>query len=270
MAAADVQAMIGAHHYQQIVAADASPFFVQMTIGHEGTSSGSLSGLGARVKEWGKRVVRALVHAFDPAGRVPARIYDGIINWHGGEDSRVAVGEVLHSRGQELSGVLHAEAVGYIYADQMDLREAIRKGERDCCSIEADVVVSEQAGRVIVEDVERATGVVLGHTSRQTPGFAGARVMALSEFCPPPDDPPAPAPKTPPPPAPPPRRGADKEQLIEQVKAAGLNAEDIFGKQEPPKPPEEKVPAPTEKKPEGEGAAVSLTDPKFNEFLPAE
>ncbi len=266
LAAADVQALIGPHQYQQIVATDESPFFVQMTIGHEGTSSGSLSGLGARVKEWGKRVVRALVHAFDPAGRVPARIYDGIINWHGSEDSRVAVGEVLHSRGQELSGVLSALAVGYIYADQTDLREAIRKGERDCCSIEADVVVSEQAGRMIVEDVERATGVVLGHTSKQTPGFAGARVMALSEFCPPPDDEPPPEKKPEPPPAAKPTR----EELIEQVKEAGLNAEDIFGKQEPPKPPEEKVPAPTEKKPEGEGTAVSLTDPKFNEFLPAD
>lgn len=182
--AATVGQMIGAGMMARITAVDANPYFFELMLAHEGQSRGSVVGLGARVKEWTRRVIRALAHAFNPSGRVPPRIYDGLINWHGAEDSRLPVGEIIWSRVAELNGLDHAQAIGWIYPDQGDVRTAINHGERDCCSIEADVVLVQEGTRLIVEDVERAVGVVLGHSSKQMPGFPGAIVRRIEEFGP--------------------------------------------------------------------------------------
>lgn len=274
MANSAVTALLGQSVYDRLTAGDDAPFFVEMTVAHEGTSTGEVQGFGAMVKEWGKRVIRALVSAFNPAGRVPARIFDGVEHWHGNEGGRVAVGEIAHSRAVERNGRTEAQVVGYVFPAFPDVREAVRAGERDCCSIEADVVLSADAARVVVEDVERASAVVLGHTSRQTPGFEGSTVRALSEFgpvdaggaTPPPTDPP---PTDPRPTDPPPT--LSKDQLIAATKAAGLTAADLgFTVATPPTPPVV-IPTPPAVVTQDGGTqvALNLSDPKFNSFLPA-
>lgn len=184
MATATVSQLIGTGMMARIQSVDPNPFFFELTLAHEGESRGEIVGIGARVKEWGKRMIRAVAHAFKPAGRTPAQIYDGFYDWHGNEDSRLPVGEVLHSRVQELNGIEQVQAIGYIFPEQADLRTAINNGDRDCCSIEADVVTHEEGGRFVVDAVERGTAVVLGHTSKQMPGFPGAVVRRLAEFGP--------------------------------------------------------------------------------------
>lgn len=181
---AAVAELIGAGQMARIAAVDAHPFFCELVLAHEGQSSGAVAGLGQRVKEWAARTIRAVARAFSPMGRVPAQIYDGLINWHGNEDSRVPVGEIVGARVIVLDGRDQAQAIGWIYPEQGALRTAILNGERDCCSIEADVVLIQEGPRLIVEDVERALAVVLGHTTRQMPGFPGAVVRALAEFGP--------------------------------------------------------------------------------------
>jgi hypothetical protein len=84
----------------------------------------------------------------------------------------------------ESTGTQTARAIGWIYPQYGSLREMIRQGMRDCCSIEADVAGEQEGGRIVITDVLRGVGVVLGHTSKQTPGFAGARLQLLTEFGP--------------------------------------------------------------------------------------
>lgn len=293
LASTDVASVIGQRQYDLATAGDPAPFFISMVIAHEGESRGEIRGLGARVKAWAKRAVRAVVHAFTPAGRVPAQVFDGLIDWHGNEHSRRAVGSVVHSRLTELAGIGEAaETIAYVYPEQAELRDAIRRGERDCCSLEADVVTVEENGRLSIDDVERGTAVVLGHTSRQMPGFPHAMVRQLCEFEPverAPAEPPT-APLNPaaisspvPPatvPANAPTTGATaqgreqtpltREQLITAARQAGLTPAELGSTAPPPAvtthtPPP--VPAPPEQ-PASTVDPLDLWDPRNNPFLP--
>lgn len=293
LAPESASAILGPHRYAELTLGDDAPLFVSMIVAHEGTSSGEVRGLGARVKEWGKRAVRACVRAFRPQGRFPAAVFDGLVNWHGNQHNRQPVGDVVHSRLTELEGVEACETIGYIFPEQTELRAAIRNGERDCCSLEADAVLTEENGRLVIDDVERGTGIVLGHSSRQMPGFQFARVQQLCEFEPPEggqqtggtSQPPTPAgqpqpatgaggvspaaPAGDPAPTPTPAQPVppSREQVLQMARAAGLTAADFGGS--PPPPVLAPIPAPPEK-PVAPAGPLDLTDPKHNPFLPAE
>lgn len=272
LAAVDVEGLIGAGQMARIRSVDQEPFFFQMTLAHEGTSTGSLSGV-AVVKEWLARVVRAVAHAFSPQGRIPAAIYDGIDHWHGNEADRVSVGEVVDARPVASSGLETANAIGWVYRQFGTVREFIRSGARDCCSIEADVEAEQVNGRIVVQDVLRGVAVVLGHTSKQTPGFAGARIRKLTEFGPENSSPPVPAgeltgmgasatpaageaaPTSP---------TFSKADLISAIKSAGIQPGDIWPAPVAPVALPAPIPTPAEK------PAAAPIDPLTagNPFLP--
>lgn len=270
-----VSALIGPLRYQQITALDASPMFVSLTVGHEGVSRGEVVGLGARVKEWARKQIARLAELLHPSGRVAPLIFDGSTDWHGNQSGRQPCGEVIASNTGENAGLLEARAVGYIYAGQVQVREMVRSGALDVCSVEADVFLDEQNGRQIVQDVIAATAVVLGNSRKQTPGFAGARVAMITEFMPegdpppaqPPAPPPAPAPPAPQPPAAAP--ALSKEQLLAAIQAAGITAADLAPPAPAPAPPATPPPpAPPEKPQPQQSSGLDLSDPANNEFLP--
>ncbi|MEW6212887.1 MAG: hypothetical protein AB1631_31475, partial [Acidobacteriota bacterium] len=167
MATDSVQALIGPLRYQQIASIDPAPMFVQMTVAHEGVSTGEVAGLGNRVKEWARGVIRRLAELLHPSGRVAPAIYDGSKVYHGNQSRRQPCGEIVHSREGEQSGLATAESIGYIYAGQQSVRDSIRRGELDTCSIEADVFLESQGRRAVVSEVVAATAVVLGDSRKQ-------------------------------------------------------------------------------------------------------
>jgi hypothetical protein len=281
LAADTVAALIGPLRYQQIAALDPQPMFVSLTVAHEGVSRGEVVGLGARVKEWARKVIARLAELLHPSGRVAPLLFDGSEDWHGNTSGRQPCGEVVASRTADNAGLLSAEAVGYIYAGQQRVREMIHAGTLDVCSVEADVILVDEGSRAIVEDVLAAPAIVLGDSRKQTPGFAGARVAMIAEFCPPDDPPPAqpptppaqpPAtpPATPPPATPPAAPQFTREQLVEAMKAHGITAADLAPPAPPPaQPPAPPPPAPPEKPPaQPQSSALDFTDPANNEFIP--
>ena len=279
MAAATVEQVIGQSQMNTIRTYDPNPYFFSMVIAHEGESRGEVVGFGAKLKEWGKRVIRQVANAFHPAGRVPAKIYDGLIHYHGNQDARLPVGDVVHSSVAELNGLESVQTIGYIYPNEAALRNAIANGERDCCSLEGDAIFVEDGGRLIVSEFEGGKAVVLGHTDKQLPGFPGAIVRPLAEFGPedaaggenPPASPVPPA--TPPPVALPPVE-LTKEQVVAGATSLGLVASDfgfasapapVLPAPEPvPLPPPIPAPPAQPTKPETQ---VDLRDRKFNPFL---
>jgi hypothetical protein len=286
LAAESVAALIGPLRFQQITALDPKPMFVSLTVAHEGVSRGEVVGLGARVKEWARKVIARLAELMHPSGRVAPLIYDGSVDWHGNQSSRQPVGEVVASRTGEASGLMSAEAIGYIYAGSMRVRELIALGQLDVCSVEADVILVEEGARSIVEDVLAAPAIVLGDSRKQQPGFAGARVAMITEFMPDgdpppaqlPAQPPAPPPANPPaqPPATPPAQPPaapqlGREQLLQAIRDAGITAADLAPPvTNPPQPPASPPPpAPPERPPaQPQSSALDFTDPANNEFLP--
>ena len=272
MALPTVRELIGLTQWQQITALDPEPTFVEMTIAHEGTSRGEIVGWGVRLKEWGKRVIRAVVNAFAPSGKVPVRIYDGIDHWHQNQAQRVPVGEVIHSFGYDANGLTEARVIGWVYP-----RFKVIATDRDCCSMEIDGLVVDVNGHSVVEEIYQAVAIVLGHTSKQTPGFAGARVQAITEFGPVEDGPSLPvggATGTEGQPTPPAGAAAapsaaplptfTNEQLIGAIRAAGIKPSDVW-----PEPPAVPLPAPIttppEPKPQEPIDPLSLAG---NPFLP--
>ncbi len=296
LASDSVRQLLGNVSYARAVGDDPSPFFVSMVIAHEGESRGEVKGIGARIKEWTRKAVRAVVRAFRPSGRVPAILFDGLIAWHGNESTRQAVGEVVYSRVTELAGIEAAETIGYVYADQVDLREAIRRGERDCCSMEADVLMIQEGQRLVIDDVERGSAIVLGHTSRQLPGFPLARLQRLCEFEPvetpgstndgsesrgthaDPSLPPAvPAAGTPAAAIATPAGGVSfpsqpltREQVIAEAKRLGLTVGDSLPQPSAPAASIPAAPAPPESPAAAQPQSWDLTHPDVNPFLPKE
>ena len=282
MALPTVQELIGLTQWQRIIELDPEPTFVEMTIAHEGTSRGEIVGWGARLKEWGKRVIRAVVQAFAPSGKVPVRIYDGLEHWHQNQAQRVPVGEVIHSFDYEAGGLTEARVIGWVYP-----RYKVIATERDCCSMEVDGLIVEVNGHSVVEEIYQAVAVVLGHTAKQTPGFAGARVQAITEFGPveaagsaePAGDTPgqegqstspagaeaAPASAPSPPAAAPPPAGPTftAAQLAAAIRAAGLKPTDIW-----PEQAAAPLPAPIITPPEQPQELIDPLSQAGNPFLP--
>ncbi len=266
MALPAVRDLIGLTQWQQITALDPEPTFVEMTIAHEGTSRGEIVGWGARLKEWGKRVIRSVVQAFAPSGKVPVRIYDGLEHWHENQAQRVPVGEVIHSFDYDESGVAEARVIGWIYRRFKGVA-----AQRDCCSMEIDGLVVEQNGKTVVEEIFQAVAVVLGHSSKQTPGFAGARVQTITEFGPEEAAAPAAAPSPTGPAGEPTGMGASAtpaageaaptsptfstQDLITAIKQAGIQPGDIWPAPVAPVALPVVVPTPAEK------PAAPLLDP---------
>ena len=284
LAADSVAALVGPLRYSQITALDPSPMFVSLTVAHEGVSRGEVVGLGARVKEWARKVIARLAELLHPSGRVAPLLFDGSQDWHGNQSGRQPCGEVVASRTGDAGGLLSAEAVGYIYAGQTRVREMIRAGQLDVCSVEADVVLAEEGARAVVEEVLAAPAIVLGDSRKQTPGFAMAKVAMITEFCPP-DDPPPPQPPaqppvpppTPPPASPPPVQPPappplSREQLIEAIKGAGITAADLAPsappQQPPATPPATPPPAPPERPQPSTSTTPDFSSPDYNEFIP--
>lgn len=269
MALPTVRELIGRSEWQRITEMDAEPTFVEMVIAHEGTSRGEIVGWGARLKHWGRKVIHAVVQAFAPAGKVPVRIYDGIDHWHANQRERVPIGEVVHSFKERVNEMDEARVIGWVYPRFKEIATA-----RDCCSMEIDGLIVEVGGQSVVEEIFNAVAIVLGHTSKQTPGFAGARVQAITEF--------GPVEAGPEPAAEPtgqtgalnPSAVAEaapasaptftKDQLVTAIREAGIKPEDVW-----PQPVAPPLPAPIPTPPEQPVKTIDPLSAAGNPFLPA-
>ena len=175
MAADQVVGHIGRDRYETIKAGDPHPFFFGSSVAQTGISTGSIEGKGAAVKHWPPAAVAKLAQRMNES---PAPVFLG----HGGSD-RPRYGTVV-------SGIAEngeALAVGYIEGStgsNKAVADRVRAGELDTNSIEADLVLQvNEDGSLVVEDVEAVTGLALGDSRFNKPGFAGARVLvAVQEF----------------------------------------------------------------------------------------
>lgn len=175
MAADQVVGHIGRDRYETIKAADPHPFFFGSLVAQAGISTGAIEGKGASEKLWPSEAVAKLARRMN---ETPAPVFLG----HGGPDRQ--------RYGMVVSGIAEngeALAVGYIEGSKernKAVADRIRAGELDTNSIEADLVLRvNEDGSLMVEDVEAVTGLALGDSRFNKPGFAGARVLAaVQEF----------------------------------------------------------------------------------------
>lgn len=167
MAEADVRALIPEDTLLRIKKTDPTPLFRAYIVGHEGESEGNLVGIGKMIKSWTLSAIHKLAQTIQYGTKIFHLHADD--NRHEG---RTQIGEVVAKATQYISGKLSALAVVYMFPQFRNL-------PLDVASIEADISIDfESNDSVKAVDVKTLTGIVLGNSANQTPGFANATLQA--------------------------------------------------------------------------------------------
>jgi len=158
--------MVGADKIAQIKLADKSPMLKAFVVGHEGEAQGTLIGVGNVVKKWFGDAIEKLSN----------KINIGLKLFHGhaatnDTEGRVSVGEVVGKNLLNIKDRLSSVVACWIYP-------AYRHLPLDVASIEADIdLVGDSQDRLYVADVNEISGIALGNSETETPGFPGATLL---------------------------------------------------------------------------------------------
>ena len=166
MAESEIMAMISPDVLKDIKAKDAHPMFKAFVVGHEGEAKGNLVGVGNIIKQWFKSAIEKL-HGKISAG---IRLFHGHAETNATE-GRVPIGEIVGKKLMDVKDRLSSVVACWIYPSYRHL-------PLDVASIEANVDFNQDnRGNFIVAGVEGVTGVALGNSAIETPGFAGATLL---------------------------------------------------------------------------------------------
>ena len=166
MAESEIMAMIGPDKLAEIKTRDKSPTIKAYVVGHEGEARGNLVGVGNIVKTWFTQMVEKLTD----------KIKIGLQLFHGhaatnDTTGRIPIGEVVGRKLMNIKDRLSSVVACYIYPDYRNL-------PLDVASIEADVDLrGDTADKLYVADVNEITGIALGNSQIETPGFPGAGLI---------------------------------------------------------------------------------------------
>lgn len=166
MASSEILAHIPASTYARIKEADSRPVFRAYVIGHEGVSEGRVVGEGGLIKRWYASAIKGL---YD-------KLKMGIKLFHGHAETnehegRTSIGEIVGKALKDIGDRLTAIAIAYIKPEFTSL-------PLDVASIEATVRLSEDDDGISDTDVGDITGIALGNSAINQPGFAGATLLA--------------------------------------------------------------------------------------------
>lgn len=166
MASSEIMGMIPKDALADIKMRDSKPLFKAFVIGHEGEARGNLIGVGNVVKKWFGAAVEKL----------HAKIQAGLLLFHGHAATndtfgRIPVGEVVGKRLLNIRNRLSSVVACWIYPHYRHL-------PLDVASIEADIDLKEDKRKgLYVDDVKKITGIALGNSEIETPGFPGATLL---------------------------------------------------------------------------------------------
>lgn len=166
MAAADVLEMVPEEILNRIKRTDKNPVFRAYAVAHEGFSEGHLVGKGSIIKKWVASAIQKIYSKLQ-AG---LKIFHNHIedNRHEG---RAVVGELVGKKLQQLKSRLTAIAIMYI-------KPAFAALPLDVASIEADISLGAfEEEKVRGVNVDNVTGIALGNSAVDRPGFPGAEMV---------------------------------------------------------------------------------------------
>lgn len=167
MAANEIASMIPSSEMQRIRANDPRPHFKAFVVGHEGEARGTMIGVGNVVKRW----FRSAVEKLHDRIKVGVQLFHSHQPGTNATGGREPIGEVVGKRAAKIGDRLSAIVACYIYPP-------FRHLPLDVASIEAEIVFEQDRLRGLhVVDVHDVTGIALGHSSVETPGFPGATLL---------------------------------------------------------------------------------------------
>ena len=165
MAQNEILEMIPPARLREIKRKDPMPMIKAFVIGHEGEAEGYLVGVGNIVKRWFKTAVQML------HDKVSAGLQ--LFNGHGdtnSHDGRMPIGEVAGKKLMKIRDRLSSVVACWIYPSYRHL-------PLDVASIEASVDLQEDRRGLYVAEVGDLTGIALGNSQIESPGFPGATLL---------------------------------------------------------------------------------------------
>lgn len=168
MAESEIMAMIPTSEYMRIKLIDPKPLFKAYVVGHEGESRGSIAiagqTIGNVVKKWYQSAIRKLHEKIDL----------GLNLFHGhdqtnAQDGRDSIGQVVGKALKEIQSRLSVVVAAWV-------KPEFRNLPLDVASIEANILLTDRDGSYEA-DVENVSGIALGSSQTETPGFAGATLL---------------------------------------------------------------------------------------------
>jgi len=171
MASSEIMSIVDPRMYSAIKKSDPKPHFKAFVVGHEGESSGRVSIDGSNFVSVVKRWYRSAIEMMHEKIRLGIALFRGH-TWSNEENNgRLRIGEVVGKKLQEIRGVLSEIIIAYIYPE-------FRDQELDVASIEADIILNDDQG-VYSAEVENVSGIALGNSKTEKPGFAGASLLGI-------------------------------------------------------------------------------------------
>ena len=165
MAASEIINIIPNDIYEEIKQRDPHPLFQAYVVGHEGEATGTMVGLGSKVLNWFSSAINKLWQKM----KYGTKIFHGH-NIDSSHEGRQSIGEVVGKAIKTIQDKVNAIAITYIYPEYRGL-------PLDVASIEADVRINPDDS-VHDVDVGDITGIALGNSAIEKPGFAGATLLS--------------------------------------------------------------------------------------------
>jgi len=165
MAASEITAIIPNDVYTEIKQRDPAPLFRAYVIGHEGEATGKIVGMGAKILHWFSSAINKIVEKLQYGTK--------IFHNHGPtneNEGRNPIGELVGKVVKTIKDKINAIAIMYIYPAYRDL-------PLDVASIEADINMNLDDS-VHDVDVGDITGIALGSSAVDKPGFADATLLS--------------------------------------------------------------------------------------------
>lgn len=165
MASSEIMNIIPHDIYMEIKQKDPKPLFRAYVIGHEGEAQGKIVGSGSKILTWFSTAINKLIKKLQYGTK--------ILYGHGADNSlegRNPIGELVGKTVRTIKDRMNAIAITYIYPEFRNL-------PLDVASIEADITLN-QDGSVHDVDVGDITGIALGNSAIDRPGFPGATLLS--------------------------------------------------------------------------------------------
>lgn len=169
-----ILSLIPSETLRQIKETDEKPFFQAYSLAHEGTSRPlTIIGDSAKPISWPRRAIQSIKDI----------VLKGVKFFVGHNEDNSTVGrralaEVVANAEETIDGVLHHVVIAHVPKQNI---EEMKK--YDICSQESDVSLYDIDGVVTAKSIDRITGIALGSSSKEKPGFLGAvRLGAIQAF----------------------------------------------------------------------------------------
>ena len=165
MAASEIVNIIPNDIYQEIKRKDPNPLFQAYVVAHEGGATGKMVGMGSKVLNCFSSAINKIWEKL----KYGTKIFHGH-NIDSSHEGRQSIGEVVGKAIKTIQSKVNAIAIMYIYPEFRDLG-------LDVASIETDVQINPDDGIHDV-DVGDTTGIALGNSAVDKPGFEGATLLS--------------------------------------------------------------------------------------------